>query len=219
MKTVTRNPARVPNRATPRTGQPPPRWARRAAVVAALTTVPCGLWRTAMALGAPLGVDPAYRQEHYAFPGWGTAYVVGLTALLLGLSSLTIGLVRPWGEVLPRRIPLVGGKPVPRLAAIIPAAAGATALTLLWTFMIANIEAIFIEYGLDGAERYVVLACYLPLLLWGPLLGATTVSYARRTRPTTASRPVAGQTGRRGVSSQRPLPVGPVTRRGAGRPG
>ena len=193
MKTINRNPAHVPIRSTSGTAHLPPRWARRAAVVAALTTVPSGLWRTAMALGAPLGVDPAYRQEHYAFPGWGTAYVIGLTTFLLGLSSLTIGLVRPWGEVLPRWIPLVGGKRVPRLAAIIPAAAGATALTLLWAFMIANIEVIFIEYGLDGAERAVVLASYLPLLLWGPLLSAITVSYARRTRPITASKPITTQ--------------------------
>lgn len=51
---------------------------------------------------------------------------------------------------------------------------------------------ILIEYGLDGAERSVVFASYLPLLLWGPLLGAVTVSYAHRTRPTTASKRLAG---------------------------
>lgn len=50
---------------------------------------------------------------------------------------------------------------------------------MLATF--SNIEGLFEQYGLDGAERIVVLACYAPLLLWGPLLGAVTVSYARRT--------------------------------------
>ena len=75
-------PARAEIRMTERVAALPPRWARRAAAVAALTTVPSGLWRTAMALGAPLGVVPAYRQEHYGFPGWGTAYVIGLTVFL-----------------------------------------------------------------------------------------------------------------------------------------
>jgi len=135
-----------------------------------------------MAVGVPVGVDGDYRSAHYGFPGWGTVYVFGLTLLLVGLAFLTLGLVQRWGEVAPRWIPFVGGRPVPPLAAVIPASAGAAALTLLWAGAFANIGVIFAEYGLTGAERVVVIACYLPLLLWGPLLGAVTVSYARRTR-------------------------------------
>lgn len=161
---------------------PPPRWARRAAVLTVLTTVPSGLWRTAMAVGVPVGVDANYWQEHYRFPGWGTAYVVGLTLLLLALASLTLGLVSRWGEVAPGWIPRIGGRPVPRLAAMLPAGAGAAALTLLWAGAFSNLGAIFADYGLEGIERIVVIACYLPLLAWGPLLAAVTVSYARRTR-------------------------------------
>ncbi|GAA3037370.1 hypothetical protein GCM10020000_14080 [Streptomyces olivoverticillatus] len=41
----------VPN--TP--AAPAPRWAVRAAHAAALTTVPSGLWRIALALGLPVG--------------------------------------------------------------------------------------------------------------------------------------------------------------------
>ncbi len=160
---------------------PPPRWAGRAATAAALTPVPSGLWRTAMAVGVPVGVDSTYRSEHYGFPGWGTAYVFGLTLLLVGLALLTRGLVRPWGEVLPRGLPFVGGRRVPPLAVIVPAGAGAVALTLLWITAFFNLDEIFVLFGLDGVERIVVLACYTPLLLWGPLLAAVTVSYARRT--------------------------------------
>ncbi|MCF2434810.1 hypothetical protein LV779_08895 [Streptomyces thinghirensis] len=32
------------------------------------------------------------------------------------LALLTLGLVRPWGEVVPRRVPLLGGRPVPVMA-------------------------------------------------------------------------------------------------------
>lgn len=91
-------------------------------------------------------MDSTYWSEHYGFRGWGTAYVFGLTLLLVSLALLTFGLVRPWGEVLPRWIPFVGGDRVPRLAAIIPAGAGATPLTLLWITAFSK----------------------TPLLVWGP---------------------------------------------------
>ncbi len=35
----------------------PPRWARIAATLTVLSTVPSGLWRVAMAVGVPVGVD------------------------------------------------------------------------------------------------------------------------------------------------------------------
>lgn len=63
---------------------------------------------------------------------------------------------------------------------MIPAGVGSLALTLLWATAFSNFEEIFALYGLDGAERIVVLLCYAPLLLWGPLLAAVTASYAKR---------------------------------------
>ncbi len=151
-------------------------------MLAVLTTVPSGIWRCALALGLPVGVDESYRREHYGFPGWGTVYLFGLTLLLVGLALLTLGLVRRWGEVTPRWIPYIGGRRVPQLVAIIPAGAGAIALTLLWATVFSTVGEIFDVYGLEGTARVVVTACYVPLLLWGPLLAAVTVSYARRTR-------------------------------------
>ena len=159
-----------------------PRWARRAAWLTVLTTVPSALWRLAMAVGVPVGVDENYRREMYEFPSWRTAYVFGLTVLLVGLASLTLGLVQRWGEVTPRWMPWIGGRRVPPLAAVVPAGAGALALTLLWASVFSNMEGIFVVFGLEGAERIVLVACYAPLLLWGPLLAAVTVSYARRRR-------------------------------------
>ncbi len=53
-------------------------------------------------------------------------------------------------------------------------------MSLLWAGAFANVGAIATYYVLDGADRVLMMACYLPLLLWGPLLGAVTVSYARR---------------------------------------
>jgi hypothetical protein len=84
--------------------------------------------------------------------------------------------------VVPGWIPVIGGRRVPPLAAVLPAVAGSVALT-----------AIFAEAAVDmlcrgGAEfaagwgAALLVACYLPLLLWGPLLFALAVSYHRRHR-------------------------------------
>lgn len=51
---------------------PPPRWARRCAWLAVLTTVPSGLWRMAMAVGVPVGASEEIRRQQHGFPGWGT---------------------------------------------------------------------------------------------------------------------------------------------------
>ena len=148
-----------------------------------MTTVPSAVWRCSMALGLPLGVDPEYRRQYYGFPGRGTVHVLWISVLLVGLGLLTLGLVQRWGEVVPGWVPVLGGKRVPRLAAIIPAASGAIALTLLWLSKFSSMAEILDVFGLHGAARVVVFACYAPMLLWGPLLGAVTVSYARRTSP------------------------------------
>ena len=99
------------------------------------------------------------------FPDWGTPYVFGLSFLLVGLVLLTLGLVQRWGEVVPRWIPRVGGKPVPPMLAVVPAATGDFALTMLWAAVFSNIDQIWGYFGLDGPERVFRLACYLPLLL------------------------------------------------------
>ena len=157
-----------------------PRWARRAAVLAVLTTIPSALWRMAMAIGIPVGVSEEVLSERFGFPGWGTVYVFGLSLLLVGLGSLTLGLVQRWGEVVPRWVPVLGGKRVPPMAAVVPASVGASLLTLLWASIMSNFGVVAEEFALEGAARAVVMACYAPLLLWGPLLAAVTVSYDRR---------------------------------------
>ena len=138
---------------------PPPRWAVRLATLTVLTTVPSALWRMAMAVGVPVGADGSYVDDHYGALGWGTAYVFGLSLLLVGLALLTLGLVRPWGERVARWVPLIGDKRIPPLAAVIPAGTGAVAVTLMWVGVFSDLCPIFALYGLDGAERAVLLLC------------------------------------------------------------
>ena len=97
-----------------------------------------------------------------------------------------------WGEVFPRWVPGLRGRRVPALGAVVPAALGAAVLTLLWTWMAVSMS---LGLRLDGRPQaatapvsfgdwkgLVAVAAYAPLLLWGPLLGAVTISYWRRRR-------------------------------------
>jgi hypothetical protein len=84
-----------------------PRWAVIAAWVTVLTVLPSSVWRTAVGLGIPLGwTDEHLRLEH--IPGYGTAYVIGLSVASIAAASLTLGLVYPWGDRVPTWVPAVG---------------------------------------------------------------------------------------------------------------
>lgn len=170
------------------TANPVPRWANWAAHAAALCAVPSGLWRIAMGLGIPVGFSESGLRE-FDIPGWGVPYVFGLSLLSEGLALLTVGLVRGWGEVAPRWLPLIGGRRIPRLAAVIPAALGALAVTTVtitaalgWAHAGDTMPA-----GAMAPDPYhlyaiVMTLCYAPLLAWGPLLAAVTVQYHVRRR-------------------------------------
>lgn len=150
-----------------------PTWARRAALAVVWASLPSGLWRLAVVLG--LG-----RSEYDAMlvPGWGLLLLPLLSLAQEGLAWLTLGLVRPWGEVWPRRLPFLGGRRVPVAAAVVPAAFGTLACTaygvlLVWTML--HGEMVATPWG-----QWLVNATYIPLVAWGPLLGAVTVHYYRR---------------------------------------
>ncbi|MFD3326590.1 hypothetical protein [Streptomyces sp. NPDC058701] len=157
----------------------PPRWAVRAAHVTALFTLPSGIWRLLLAAGFSAGyTESGY--EAMGFTGWGAVYVVGLTVGAELLALLTLGLVRPWGEVLPRWVPFIGGhRPNPRAVTVV-AGLGAGALTLTltqfafwWSFPHPDMTPL-------GSTIAGIL--YLPLIAWGPLLAAVTIAHHRRYR-------------------------------------
>ncbi|MGW2373814.1 MULTISPECIES: hypothetical protein [Kitasatospora] len=163
---------------------PAPRWAELAAKTAALSTVPSGVWRIVFGFGVPVGFTGATAAAYNAHqPGWGTVYCVVLSILTEALAFLTVGLVRPWGLVVPRWIPLIGGHRVQPLAAIVPAVLGSVILTVL------GMEGLFGRWAHNlaqpdsprGFSALVMTLAYLPLVAWGPLLGVVTVDYARRT--------------------------------------
>ncbi|MFV8128735.1 hypothetical protein [Streptomyces syringium] len=154
-----------------------PRWAQRAAVGAALTNVPSGLWRLAIAVGLPVGLAQSEYDQMHA-PGWGSFYLVALSLVSELLAFLTLGLVQNWGETWPRWVPYLHGHRVPVLPTTVLAGLGALATTVfgamfVYTSMNADMDA-------SPWGTWLLNIAYAPLLLWGPLLGAVTAHYYRR---------------------------------------
>ncbi|HEY1175668.1 MAG TPA: hypothetical protein VGF17_05895 [Phytomonospora sp.] len=168
---------------------PPPRWAVRTAHAVQLAVLPSTIWRAAMALGVDVGFSDEVLRTDYHSPGWGTVYMLGLCVIVEVAAFMTMGLVRDWGVVAPRWIPVMGGKRVNPTAAVTAAGTGAAILCLLWVYQ--SVVAIFLadDMGLTGGSAAVMYICYAPLLLWGPLLIAVTVSYHRRVRPAAHAAP------------------------------
>lgn len=163
----------------PRMNTPPnvPRWARLAATGAALTNVPSGLWRVAIAAGVPVGLAQSEYDQMDA-PGWGSFSLIGLSLIAEVFGFLALGLVRTWGETWPRWVPGLRGRRVPVLPVTVAAGLGALAVTIYGVlFVYTSLSA---EMAADPWGIWLLNAVYAPLLLWGPLLGAVTVHYYRR---------------------------------------
>jgi hypothetical protein len=144
-----------------------------------LLPLPSGLWRVALSLHVPVG-------WHHPIPWYASMYAIGLSVVVEALAFLTLGLVRSWGVVYPRRMPFLGGRPVPPAAAIVPAATGAVILTWMAAVVLTATDRGF--YGNPepgdptGIASDLMIAAYAPLVLWGPLLAVATFGYWRRVR-------------------------------------
>ncbi|WP_203960318.1 hypothetical protein [Actinocatenispora thailandica] len=157
-----------------------PRWAERLAHAIPFMVLPSGLWRLAVASGFSMGgLDDAGRPA--VVHGWGAAYLVAVTLLSEVIALSGFALVRPWGELTPRWLPFIGGRPVRPTAATVPATLGAVALILIWTVGFWDVWS-----GGQSSRMAspfwaaVFTACYAPLNLWGPALLALAWAYHRR---------------------------------------
>jgi hypothetical protein len=101
-----------------------PTWARVAAWAVPLTTIPSIAWRMVSLLDGLIGGDdPCFG---LGAPLWEKLYLLAvLPSVQLGLALLTVGLIRPWGEVFPRWMPVLGGRRVAVSFAVGAATTGA----------------------------------------------------------------------------------------------
>jgi hypothetical protein len=84
---------------------------------------------------------------------------------------LTIGLIRPWGEVFPRWMPGLAGRRVPISAAVVPGGVIAATLTF------AAVPMLFLFAG-QGVGSFVYSAITFPCWYWGPALALAVWGYA-----------------------------------------
>jgi hypothetical protein len=153
---------------------PPARWSIMAAHAIPLLALPSSVWRILLGCGVTMGASRA-SLEADGMPGRGTVAVVMMSVVAEAAALLSLGLVRPWGEAVPRWVPALGARRIPRSAVAVPAVAGGIILTALWGYTVV---------GLFGVEeirgtgwRLLLYACYAPTLLWGPLLLVLTWAY------------------------------------------
>jgi hypothetical protein len=161
--------------------EPVPGVSRRSRLVAyavPLAVLPSSIWRLPAAFDDGRGFGER-------------TYVIFLSVLSEVFAFAAIGLIARWGEVFPRWIPLLRGHRVPRRAAVLPAAIGAAGLTLLFAllFIVSEVRGTTIRGDAlpadhpgraGGWEAAWFYFCYVPLTLWGPLLGLLTVAYWKR---------------------------------------
>ncbi|MFD5617502.1 hypothetical protein [Streptomyces yangpuensis] len=159
-------------------------WMRRLATLASLTVLPSCLWRLAIAVGIPMGWGPGSDLHHSYYPGRESLVLVLVTLLQEVLGLLSLGLVRSWGEQLPGWIPWLGGRRFHPLVAVVPAALGALALTGITSLGAATWSEVNAANpdAPTGLTLWIFSLSYVPLLLWGPLLGVLAVAYWRRRR-------------------------------------
>jgi len=162
------------------TEHPVPRWAYRLAHVIPFLTLPSGLWRLGLAAGSSMGMlDHHGRPAHPQSTGE-VVYIVCLSIFSEAVALTAFGMVKAWGEVVPRWIPLIGGRRVAPYAAIIPATLGSLALIGIWTYAFRDVFSdSFLPFSSDAAAA-LMITCYAPLNLWGPALLVLTWAYYRR---------------------------------------
>ncbi|GAA2823535.1 hypothetical protein GCM10010441_55020 [Kitasatospora paracochleata] len=171
-----------------RTAPGVPRWAVRAAYAVTLTVLPSCVWRiAAFTFDAPLveRLDAPPPGHGPVLIGDATWYVIVLSVVSEALAFLAVGLVADWGETWPRWIPHLGGRPVPTLAAVVPAGLGAAVLMVFpHSLLMAACGRMLNGHPATalthGWQTPVFWLAYLPLAAWGPLLATLTVHYHRR---------------------------------------
>jgi hypothetical protein len=112
-------------------------------------------------------------------PGPQSIAIVLISLISEATALLTLGLVKPWGERVPAWVPVIGGRPIPPRPVVAVAATGALLLQLIWSFALRHPTLPGLEFTSSG-WRALCMACYLPALLWAPLLAAVTYAYHRR---------------------------------------
>ena len=163
------------------------RWGRIAVYVALVAPVFYALTRYVWALGFPLGMTEEYLRSGQESGMW-TGGLFLATFILVG-ALLMLGLVQRWGEVFPRWMIGLAGRPVPIALAVVPASLASVLVFVggigIWfglDQMVANLAAAgAVGIGLIG-EIIFQAGPTLLFPVWGVALAVATLGYYYRRR-------------------------------------
>ncbi|MFI6786000.1 hypothetical protein ACIBG4_01620 [Nonomuraea sp. NPDC050383] len=151
---------------------------RYATAVAVAVPVVYAVTRFGWLLGVPVGIS-----DHFL------AYIAEITPIGAGLSTLglvgavlTVGLVRPWGEIWPRWVPFLRGRPIPARFPAYSALAASLPITSAGLMYVRK-KLTGEQIGPAGAGAE--LGAWLPEMLWplwGPALAVAALAYLARRR-------------------------------------
>lgn len=158
-------------------------WARVAAHLVAICTLPSAVWRLGIIVEFPVGYDEAWIHRSRLDTVFGDVRMILLCVVSELLALLAFGLVQRWGEVVPPWLPPLRGRRIPTWLPTVLAIAGGIGLTVIWTGGVAYAAvtgATFDTGTAPGLPTTVQLVAYAPMTVWGPLLLALAVHYCRR---------------------------------------
>ncbi|MFD0383606.1 hypothetical protein ACFQ2B_18310 [Streptomyces stramineus] len=146
--------------------------------------LPQCLWRLPFAVHFEMGMRD---QGGMPSPWISVPYVLGLSVITELLALLSFALVRGWGEVVPARVPGIGGRRVPPKAAVACAVVGGLAATAFWAPTVLSWFHVIPEGPgyVNGWWEALAKVCIAPGTLWGPMVLALACAYAARRRGTT----------------------------------
>lgn len=162
------------------------RWGTIATIAAVICPLPYALSRYLLLLGIPAdGFSTTQIQQMNAeTPGiW--IFGAGLASFGVLGAVLTLGLIQSWGERWPFWMPVLRGRSLNPLVAIIPAGF----VSLLWPgsslmLLRANLQKGIAEYQVTGSGLLHLIFGPMNLwIFWGFALAAATVAYWLRRRP------------------------------------
>lgn len=162
------------------------RWGRVVTYVAAAAPLVYAVSRLSWAANIPIGAPQAFVDHiNAANPGNGTRIMeVALAGFAIGGSVLTIGLLRPWGEVFPRWIPGLAGRRVPIAFPVGFAGLVTCGVTAFGVSMVGGIGGFFADGMVVGGYQMDVFYA-LPMVafpVWGVSLGLAAYAYYLRRR-------------------------------------
>lgn len=162
------------------------RWGGLLTIIAALAPLPYAITRFAWALNIPLLVnDQFFKEFSEVNPNARmTEWIFGL--LCIGGGLLTLGLIQKWGEIFPRWFPLIGGRRVPIMLAVIPASI--VAIAVIAAGLVFTLGFLAVTLHLVPSDDIIsthIWGAVGPMIFWVPwgvTLGLAGIAYYYRRR-------------------------------------